>query len=445
MRSDFLLVLGTAIMTVVMVSTAAAQSTTNPPGAVGGLFGVDGPVSQVRTTQQLSTWFDIGGGYDQTTSAGGSVQMADLRGYATTFLVAARYWRGRTTRSIEATSRVFRNQQRTARATAEGGEAGVIGNLGLGRRGGMNVALRAASDSSVLFGAFGAATPVASTVDPGIDVPDVGPQQGSVDDRWYSLGANASVYRNWTSRQRTTTRYSQVRREPTQGGSAQSDQRLGELFHEWTFRPNFGLLTSYRIERVEQTLGVGGSPAPYRAHAAEGGFRYERRLTPLRTVSATIQAGVTKVLATPSSVTSTGTIEPTGSVATSYILARRWALLAGASRSVTVLQGLSQLPFTNNVASLSVNGVMLRRVTVSVTGAVSQGVALASGPGSFTAAGTTSTVRYGFRYGGLFAAYTRYEHRVLDVAISSGGVAARIKQSSMRVGVTLWLPLFGSF
>ena len=57
-------------------------------------------------------------------------------------------------------------------------------------------------------------------------------------------------------------------------------------------------------------------------------------------------------------------------------------------------------------------------------------------PAIFDAVGGTATIRYGFRYGGLFAGYTRYEHRLRDVAPAPGSVMPRFNQSSIRAGVT---------
>ena len=46
------------------VSTAHAQTFTSPPGETRGLFGGDVLPNAARSTRQLSSWFDFGGGYD---------------------------------------------------------------------------------------------------------------------------------------------------------------------------------------------------------------------------------------------------------------------------------------------------------------------------------------------------------------------------------------------
>ena len=446
MRTDLPILVAVGLLASVMAPTAEAQSTTSAPGAVRGVLGFDGPPSPARTTQQMSMWFDLGGGYDQNINTSGSGGAANIEGYATTAVGSVRYWRGRTTRSVEGNARVFRNDQRAGRTTATGGEVNLISNLGLGRRGGLNVALRGANESALLFGGFGTPASPTSTVDPNIDVPDVSPQQGIVNDRWYSFGGTVSSFSNWTPRQRTAAQYTQVRRRPTQVDGLDSDQRLVVLRHDWMLRGNTALLGAYRLERVSQTFPDAPDADPILTQTAEAGFRYERRFSTIRAVSTSFQAGASQVLSSSRSLAGVeGSVEPTGSFSASYTLTRRWALIAGATRSLTVLQGVSQVPFINDVASLSVNGVMARRVTVVVSGSLSQGSALGASAGAFDALGGTATLRYGFRYGALFAGYTRYEHRLRELALAPGAIPARFNQSSVRAGVTLWLPLYGAF
>ena len=236
------IVVAVGVLVTVTVPEAGAQSTTSPPGSVRGLFGAEGPPSPGRTTQQISTWFDFGGGYDQNLDLSGAEGATDVEGYASTALGGFRFWRGRTTRSIEATARLFRNEQSAGRTTATGGDVNLNGTLELGRRAGLSLALRGANDSAILFGALGPTFAAPPAVDPEIEVPNVSPQQGDVRDRWYTFGANAIAFRNWTVRHRSTAQYTQVRRRPIDDQGLDSDQRLVSLRHDWMFRMNMGLL-----------------------------------------------------------------------------------------------------------------------------------------------------------------------------------------------------------
>jgi len=267
-----------------------------------------------------------------------------------------------------------------------------------------------------------------------------------VRDRWYTFGANATAFRNWSVRHRTTGQYSHVRRQPTADQGLESDQRLVNLQHDWTFRMNTGLLAAYRREQVRQTFPNALLNAPIRTQSGEAGFRYERRTSPIRTLSLAVQGGVTQLLGsdTPDGAVD-GTFEPSGTLTASYTLTRQWLMVASATRGIAVLQGISQVPFTSDLVLVSVSGVLARRVTVVVSGSASRGSALGEIDGSFQAVGGTATARYGFRYGGLFAAYTLYEHRLRVVTPAPGSVMPHFNQGSIRAGVTLWLPLFGAF
>lgn len=449
MQTEFPILVAVWLLACSMAAPVEAQSTTSAPGAVRGVFGADGPVGPARTTQQLSAWFDVGGGFDENVNAanGSGASEVRTRGTATTATASMRLWHGRTTRSIEANARVFRNNQRSGGSTATGGEVNLIGGVS-GRRGGLHVALRGANESALLFGAIaspGSPTSTAPAVDTQIAVPDVSPQQGIVNARWYAVGGSTSGERDWSPRQRTIVQYSQLQRRPTEGNGEESDQRVAGLRHDWMPRLTAGLFATYRQERVEQTLREALRTEPVRIQTAEAGGRYERRYSPIRAFATTVQVGAAHVLASPAALGVDGALEPTGSVTASYTLTRRWAVVGSAMRSLTILQGVSQTPFSIDVASLSINGVMARRVTLFVSGSVSKGSALNSGQGAFDAVGGSAALRYGFRYGGLFVGYTRYEHHLRELASANRSIPLRFNQSSLRLGVTLWLPLYGAF
>ena len=66
-------------------------------------------------------------------------------------------------------------------------------------------------------------------------------------------------------------------------------------------------------------------------------------------------------------------------------------------------------------------------------------------PGSFDATSTAVTVQHGFRYGGIFVGYSRYEHRLRDLIGSPDTIATQFDRQSVRAGLTIWLPLYGAF
>jgi hypothetical protein len=76
---------------------------------------------------------------------------------------------------------------------------------------------------------------------------------------------------------------------------------------------------------------------------------------------------------------------------------------------------------------------------------VSRGLALGQAPGSFDATSTAVTVQHGFRYGGIFVGYSRYDHRLRDLIGSPDTIATQFGRQSVRAGLTIWLPLYGAF
>lgn len=429
------------------VPAAQAQTLTNPPGTTRGLFGGDVQPNAARSTRQFTTWFDFGGGYDDNRETSDTPAGADLDGYASTVAGGFRYWQGRTTRSIESNGRLFRNAEGAAGTASVGGEVNLNGQVATGRRGGLTMAIRAANDSAQLFGAFGSdfASP-GPAVDGEIPVSDVRPPTGIVEERWYSLGGAATAFRNWTPRQRTDVQYSQIARRPVEGDGLRSDVGQAGVWHNWNYSPDAGLVFTYRLDRVGQDLTVEAEAPPIQTHTVEAGFRYARRLSPVRTVQFTITGGSTYVQAIDAELAELpSTVEPTASAVASYTLTRRWSLIANASRRVTVLAGVALEPFVNDVASLSVTGLLARRTTIIVSGVVSRGEALGRAPGSFDATSTAVTLQQGFRYGGVFVAYGRYEHRLRDLLGSPGNIAEQFDRRSVRGGLTIWLPLYGAF
>jgi len=430
-----------------MVCDGEAQTFTSPPGSTRGLFGGDVAPNSARSSQQLAAWFDLGGGYDDNADTSEVPVGTNLDGYARTVAAGFRYWRGRTTRSLEATGRYFRNVEFAAGGAFDGGELNVTGNLATGQRGAVTLALHAANDSAQLFGAFGPdfGRP-GDVIDDEIPVSDVSPPSGVADQRWFSLGGVVTGYRNWTPRQRTDVQYTQIRRRPIDGDGVYSATGQATLRHEWRVGPRTGVLFSYSYDRVGQEFGEVLDSPPIQSQTADAGFRYEYRLSPIRMVQFSLTAGATYVLPVSAPLARVpGNVEPTASAIATYTLTQRWALSANASRRVTVLAGIALEPFANDLVSVSVTGLIARRTTLVISGEISRGLALGLAPGSFDAQSAAVTLQYGFRHGGVFAGYSHYEHQLRDLLGSPDTIPLGFRRHSVRGGITLYLPLYGAF
>jgi hypothetical protein len=423
---------------------ASAQSQATPPGTLRGLFGGGQRPNPARSSQQVSAWFDVGAGIDD--SLDDSLESPDEppSNYDQTATAAFRYWVGRTTRSFETQARFYRTTSQTI-DSAFGGEVSATGDVGGGGRNGAVVNLRLANESARLFGAFGPGPALSS---PPVDAPpvtDVSPPSGVVENRWLTFGGGANVFHRWSPRQRTNVQYTQLVLRPRGGETLDSNQQGVLIQHDWSLGARAGLVAGYRFDQVRQSL-VGLGSAPLRFQSVEAGLRRDFRPSPVRTLSLSVMGGISQILtvATPLQEIE-GDIEPRAEVRATYTLTRQWLISGNVGTGVTALNGVSVDAFGNDFAGVNLAGILARRVTVALGGTWSRGTALGTGPGSFVASNATATVQYGLRYGGIFAGVTRYTHeldRVLDPAEVIPPVIDRL---SARVGFTVWLPLFGAF
>lgn len=443
-------VVGSAALALSLHVPVAAQSRTSPPGAVRGLFGGETAPGSVRTTQQLSTWFDFGVGIDDRVgneSTGLPEGDGLRRNVDQTAVGSLRYWIGRTTRSVETQARVYRTTSQ-AIDTAVGGELNLIGNLGLGGRSGTTVNVRAADESARLFTVLGAGpgVPAPPTGDEVI-VADVSPPQGVVENRWVTLAGGLNAFHRWHPRQRTSVQYVQMVMRPRRGQAFDSDMQGVSVQHDWTRSPAIGLMATYRFDRLNQSFTTDPADVqPFRTQSAELGVRWERRLSPTRRIAIGLTGGATQILTGSTLLAEIeGDVEPRFGATASYTLARQWFVTGSVSRGVTALAGVSQEAFDNESATASLTGIIARRLTVTLAGAWSRGGALGPASGSFVASNATATAQWGFRYGGLFAGISRYTHELRSLAGGPGLIPLIVDRYSVRGGVTVWLPLYGAF
>lgn len=427
---------------------AHAQIPNAAPGSVRGVFGDDGIMNPARTTQQASVWTDLSGGFTRDENRSEVTGTTTTQGPAFTTLGAFRYWRGRSNRSIEANARLFQDTQRSRDLTSRGGEVSAQGQTLRGQRVGLNFSARAANDSASILGR---ALPSSSlpgadgAVPPALNVPDVSPQQGVLRDRWYTLGATAGAFRNWAPRHRTTLQLFSTVRRPSGGNAPRlsSAQEVVDFRYDWMHSARTGLLVSYRIENLSQSLPGDATDGDARTQALEGGIQWRRDFSPVRRMSASLRAGATHVLASPFPGV-TDWVEPTGSASVTYSLTNRVTFNATGGRSVLVLPLVSEHAFASNTVTLSTSSVLVNRVTLTLSGSAARGTAIAAAPVAFDTANGSAAVRYTFRYGSVFTGVTRYHHRLNGVT-AAGLTVPQYDQTSVRAGLTLWLPIFGAF
>lgn len=433
----------TVVLVAGVASLASAQGVAGPPGSVGGLFGGHQPPDPNRSTQRLDVSFDVSGGYDDNVEGLGVEGSAAAAGYASTADARVRYWRGRAARFFETSGRTFINHQTAVTETLVGGDALVRGGFELGRRNQMTAGLTVTYDPGFVGGISEFVVEDPSDT---VDLPDLSVPQGIVEQRWLATAGAVTLQRSWTTRQIMDINFQATERRPIVGAGFDSSSQNASVVHTWNFRPNAGLLFSYSYDGTHQS-DEGLDIPTLRTQQADAGIRMERRLSPIRTLMVTFTGGAAFTSrAGNETVGPLDFVEPTASGVLRVGLTRRWFLVAEGNRSVTALEGVTPEPFATDAATLRLEVVTSPRFNYSVGGTYTQGSVLGGDTGSFEATAFTAQMQYGIaRCCGVFSNYTYYNHRLEDLSTLPEGFPARYDRHSIRVGLTVWLPLYGTF
>ena len=179
----------------------------------------------------------------------------------------------------------------------------------------------------------------------------------------------------------------------------------------------------------------------------EARYRHDRRLSPNRTVSFMLGGGVAGVgarIAARELDIRGRAADVLGTCAAA--LPPNWGVSLSARRDITVLYGLSTEPFASDAATLTIDGIAWRRVTMSATGGYSRGQASGPESGDYDQTMVNAQLGYGFNARvGLVAAYAYRTHGFRDVAVTPSSFPAEYGRHSVRIGLTMWLPLYGSY
>jgi hypothetical protein len=429
------------------VSMAHGQT---DPRVTGGLFGgrrPPDPNDADRTGQRLTLNVDLAAGAGETGGFGESgLIRSNQHQYGTSAAGAAelRHGWGTSRNRIDTAARGIMSF-----ATA-GVEQQLVAStetqavIALGRRAGLRAGIAGAYEPTYLFNAFGA-PPTA----PGNGLLDVLPDtlitETFTTQRWLAASAFAGGHRNWTARQRGEVRYSTFRREPISGLGLISSSQTARVQHDWApwERSSFQALYGFDQNRHLGTTLT----RPIRSHRARLGMELQRRLGPGRMASLSISGGAT-LSRTQASEASQGVefVTPSIAISSEVVPFTNWSFALSATRDVTVLEGLIPEPFETESASAIIEGRFGRRVELSVTGAFARGSRQLGTTGAFETTAGVSQIRFVVtRFCSMSATYSLYQHRTFDLDQISVAFPDQHRRSSLRVGVNLWLPLFGSF
>lgn len=440
----------TALLLVAAASPPAAQVLERPPRSTGGLFGGRRPADPNRTSQELMLTIDLLGGYDDNLAVEGQDVIGDpfsapRSGYVGTASAALDYWRGRSSRSWSTVGRAYANNY-SGYAALTGGDAQADLFLQMGRRASVAAAVTASYHPTFLIGAFG---PVVDQVEGGV-VPEAGGTDGVTRQRWFEGQTSANFGMAWNSRHQSTFSHRFSRFRPVGEGASglglESRYHEASLAHAWSVSRSNALTVLYRYldqETMHTFIGV----LPLVSHTLHGGLAFTRRMSATRTIAIALAGGATRSRTISEFERRPyDFVSPSVQASLRVDLGRTWAVSADVHRDVTRLDGLAPQPFVSEVGALRAGGRLGSRFEVAVSGAFSRGLSHQDRFGSFE--GLMGAAQMSYSLGSccsLLAGYSYYRHLLRDVPVALSGFPASYDRNAVRVGLTMALPLYGSF
>jgi hypothetical protein len=271
------------------------------------------------------------------------------------------------------------------------------------------------------------------------------PPQGVTEQRWLSTQASAGFHRNWTPRQRLDVSFSDWHREPLDGIGFESRSRMASMQESWALNSRVQLLMGYRLNQNRQNGFVTQNGSTI-THTTDVGVRLEKRLSATRGLAISGGGGATYARVPVAAGPALTVTQPFGTGSVQLSMARGWSLTANGSREIEVLDGVSPQPFISDMFSMQLGAAPSSRIQASVVGGYSRGSALIGTTGSFEAATGSAQLQVGLSSCcGIYTSYSYYQHRLLELSEIPVGFPSQYGRHSIRVGMTVWLPLYGSF
>jgi hypothetical protein len=186
---------------------------------------------------------------------------------------------------------------------------------------------------------------------------------------------------------------------------------------------------------------------PMKTQNVEVSYGYSRRLSPTRQLQLEVGGGSTHV----STLNATDRADlaywmPAGRGSISWDIGRSWSLAGDYSRSANVVPGVSLTSFATDAASASVSGLVSSRVEMSLTAMYSNGRSGgADTSGRFQNSSGSAQLLYAISR--RYAASVNYDYYVYhfqDVSDLASGFPPDFDRHAIRVGFTIWLPLYGT-
>jgi hypothetical protein len=436
-------------------SSADAQTTTREPQrAFRGLFGGRPTPDPNRTRQELSLTANVVGGYDDNLAAsagGGGAQPGSESpgGYLGTGEVALKYYRGRLIRSFAIDGNVFVTKygENSGVGLVEGGSFNLSATTQARRRDRVSVVQHVNYQPLLTLGSFSALDPVL----PAGGAPETSTFAGLQESR--SLGSQSGLDYQWSMSRRNalglnygfqTQRYLDI---DTAQGNSQS-HRAGTAYTR-TLSRNLGMRAAYNYSygRFHDVDGV----RPLTQQTIEGGPDYTKTLSRTRRVQLAASVG-SQYVRTLSSVALRRTLidywTPFASASASVDLATNWDVRGDYRRSTVVMPEVTTESYVGDAVTVGTSTLVGERLDLDLTVGLATGTsAVATGSNAtYRTSSIATTAHWALaRRFAVLLNYYYYDYQFTNTADLPEGFNPSTRRHTVRVGITVWLPLLGNY
>jgi hypothetical protein len=441
----------TAVFAVLLTAAgASAQVLTPPPRSSDGLFGGAATRPNEASHELGADLMGLGSYEDNLSGGGGGTSgstgggFADPRGSGTAGLFSAnlRYRYGKASQFVEAGSNGYVHSFRGLDVRPMyGGSLDIRGGSDLGRMVSFSAGASAQYQPTFML----TADPIVPIGIPGDAIAPSDPTNGVAELQSRSGALDSMLELTWNPRHRTSSSFGyQVNR--MQGLQTTTDSRgHGEyLSHYWGIRRTVALQMDYQHlhQSVESVLEP---ERPTDSHTGRLNLEWHKRLSRTRSISLGVGSGAMQI-----STVSVFDNRPFDYLAPSYSgrarvdLGRTWSVSADARRDVTVLEGVTPQSFLTDVATLWLGGNIGESWVIALNGSFARGNPHEGENGSMESTNAIAQLQYVFATCcTLVSTYSRYTHFLRNLVELSAGFPSRVERNSVRVGMTLSLPLYG--
>jgi hypothetical protein len=439
-----------ATLACVVSADATAQIVQRPARPYRGLFGGGPTPDPNRSRTELTFAASALMGYDTWLSPGGSTIPDDptlprQSGGAFTGDAALSYFRGRARRSVTVDGRMRSNAYSGINADATlGGTAVIAAVTDLGSVMRLRASQHVGYEPTLVL----SADPSIAVVDPDAPaVPVAEVTSGYLNQRSWSLNSLVSLDRRWSPRHITEVGVEYSGHTYLDDLGYDTTNRAAHAMHDWSFSRTASLHAQYTFDDSDFE-SLNGQSTPMRNQDVQLTLVYNRRLSPSRRLRIEGGGGAIYVETLRSVDRSALTYwMPSGQGAISWDLGRTWSIGGDYNRSANVLEGVSLTSFATDSASAAVSGLFGSRIEATAFANYSNGRSGgADTTGRFENYSGSVQILYAFsRCCATTVNYDYYVYHFQNVADLPTGVPTDFDRHAIRVGFTLWLPLYGRY